>query len=418
MGEHSGDIVEPTSITNQTNTKQQNNKTQSNLLSEIFGESPKKEIEDDRISVEFGKVTDTSKSTSNMQSYIDEYRFVDDSSIENQTKLLKNSLNTPENKYQPKNTTKLHSNKPTNLEALELETEQTLKDINRWLEHTPRFTDFNSRSNSPSRFNLLDDFDSVCEPTPTVDNHLKSITIDNTTECVSVERANKWDNSLVSLNDIVSEEINILDQISMLDNSDNPSKFVSQQYLPNTLNDVSSRSNTPPVTTLKSLPLNAVQPKATQLIGMMPAPRIQRRDAKKTMKKTQLQEKQLSKKRPCKELVSSSSTFQQRPPLSKSKPTTKPLTALKSTFEGQILSFSENAAENVETSDKLVDSGQIGKIHEIVSPCQKTKEIKNSLMQPENENGPKLNLGSVLKTDAFGLGIQHNFCDEKEKGKI
>ncbi|GBP04535.1 hypothetical protein EVAR_73361_1 [Eumeta japonica] len=45
-----------------------------------------------------------------------------------------------------------------NLEALDVETEQTLKDINRWLEHTPRFSEFSSASNSPSRY-MMDDFD-------------------------------------------------------------------------------------------------------------------------------------------------------------------------------------------------------------------------------------------------------------------
>lgn len=50
--------------------------------------------------------------------------------------------------------------KKTNLEALELETEQTLKDINRWLEHTPRFPDYSSASNSPSRY-MLEEFDTM-----------------------------------------------------------------------------------------------------------------------------------------------------------------------------------------------------------------------------------------------------------------
>lgn len=43
------------------------------------------------------------------------------------------------------------------LDVLDLETEQTLKDINKWLEHTPRF-EYNSESNSPSRY-TIDDMD-------------------------------------------------------------------------------------------------------------------------------------------------------------------------------------------------------------------------------------------------------------------
>lgn len=43
------------------------------------------------------------------------------------------------------------------LDVLDMETEQTLKDINKWLEHTPRF-EYSSGSNSPSRF-IIDEID-------------------------------------------------------------------------------------------------------------------------------------------------------------------------------------------------------------------------------------------------------------------
>lgn len=43
------------------------------------------------------------------------------------------------------------------LDVLDMETEQTLKDINKWLEHTPRF-EYNSASNSPSRY-VIEDID-------------------------------------------------------------------------------------------------------------------------------------------------------------------------------------------------------------------------------------------------------------------
>lgn len=41
------------------------------------------------------------------------------------------------------------------LDVLDMETEQTLKDINKWLEHTPRF-EYSSASNSPSRYVIED----------------------------------------------------------------------------------------------------------------------------------------------------------------------------------------------------------------------------------------------------------------------
>lgn len=43
------------------------------------------------------------------------------------------------------------------LDVLDMETEQTLKDINKWLEHTPRF-EYSSASNSPSRY-MIDEID-------------------------------------------------------------------------------------------------------------------------------------------------------------------------------------------------------------------------------------------------------------------
>lgn len=57
-----------------------------------------------------------------------------------------------------KTTTTPRKNKQkASLDVLDLETEQTLKDINKWLEHTPRF-EYSSESNSPSRF-IIEDMD-------------------------------------------------------------------------------------------------------------------------------------------------------------------------------------------------------------------------------------------------------------------
>lgn len=56
--------------------------------------------------------------------------------------------------------------KPTsNFEALSLATEQTLKDINKWLDDTPKFADFGSASNSPSYLGM-DEFDLLGTPKP------------------------------------------------------------------------------------------------------------------------------------------------------------------------------------------------------------------------------------------------------------
>lgn len=54
------------------------------------------------------------------------------------------------------------------LDVLDMETEQTLKDINKWLEHTPRF-EYSSASNSPSRY-IIDELDM---PTKMDDNDFR-----------------------------------------------------------------------------------------------------------------------------------------------------------------------------------------------------------------------------------------------------
>ncbi|XP_048525745.1 bromodomain-containing protein 4A isoform X2 [Dendroctonus ponderosae] len=57
------------------------------------------------------------------------------------------------------------ASKQSNLEALSLATEQTLKDINKWLDDTPKFDDFSSASNSPS-YMTLEEFDLLGAPRP------------------------------------------------------------------------------------------------------------------------------------------------------------------------------------------------------------------------------------------------------------
>lgn len=51
--------------------------------------------------------------------------------------------------------------KNAEIEALTLATEQTLKDINKWLDDTPRFSEFSSASNSPSHYTFIDEFDAL-----------------------------------------------------------------------------------------------------------------------------------------------------------------------------------------------------------------------------------------------------------------
>lgn len=99
----------------------------------------------------------------------DEYDFVDDTPVSKSVATKNDNPKKKESKKKTQQTTTNSvplgssgkKNSKTNMDALELETEQTLKDINKWLECTPKFSEFNSASNSPSRYTLLDDFDAV-----------------------------------------------------------------------------------------------------------------------------------------------------------------------------------------------------------------------------------------------------------------
>ncbi|RZC33460.1 uncharacterized protein BDFB_003721, partial [Asbolus verrucosus] len=65
-----------------------------------------------------------------------------------------------DNKKRKKTNSKSAGIKNASIEALTIATEQTLKDINKWLDDTPKFSEFSSASNSPS-YTALDDFDIV-----------------------------------------------------------------------------------------------------------------------------------------------------------------------------------------------------------------------------------------------------------------
>uniref|UniRef100_A0A1Y1K7W9 Bromo domain-containing protein n=1 Tax=Photinus pyralis TaxID=7054 RepID=A0A1Y1K7W9_PHOPY len=56
---------------------------------------------------------------------------------------------------------KLYGTKNAAIEALTLATEQTLKDINKWLDDTPRLSEFSSASNSPSHYIGAEEFENI-----------------------------------------------------------------------------------------------------------------------------------------------------------------------------------------------------------------------------------------------------------------
>lgn len=263
-----------------------------------------------------------------------------------------------------------HSNKnnrTANMEALELETEQTLKDINRWLEHTPRFPEFNSASNSPTRFNnLLDDFDTVTSKldpadfrrplpitTPTNNtnssgNATLSITTSNTTD----QQANKTNSATASH----TKSSNTFSKLSLEDSIQ------------------TAKENNKPV------------PKQTiQLTGIPPSPGPHKRD--KEPKKKSLKEKigaMVPKRKDIHRTI-------ERMQPGKTK--------------GNLIGTIHSA--------KQEEVSILGSLN-----TNKLKDSKNTLVQESNDSGPKLSLGSVLNTAGFGLIQQHSFADnDNTKGK-
>lgn len=67
-------------------------------------------------------------------------------------------------------------NKNSNLDALTLATEQTLKDINKWLDDTPKFPEFSSGSNSPSHYSTVEEIDADIKKSDKMLNKRDNIT--------------------------------------------------------------------------------------------------------------------------------------------------------------------------------------------------------------------------------------------------
>lgn len=247
-----------------------------------------------------------------------------------------------------------NNNNKANMEALELETEQTLKDINRWLEHTPRFSDFNSASNSPTRFNnLLDDFDTVTakldpadfgRPVPPLPAGSASVGASDSKADASTKTTAK----------------------TGTDDAKEP--------------------------TVKAAPKQTIQ-----LTGIPPAPGPHKRDKE-------------PKKKSLKEKISALVPKHVHRTIERLQPG-----KTKGNLLGTIHSSAAigNGSSATKANEDSVASGSGTTLS-----VNKSKEVKNSLVQTAKDAGPQLSLGSVLNTAGFGLGQQHNFSDnENTKGK-
>ncbi|XP_037049291.1 uncharacterized protein LOC119083644 isoform X3 [Bradysia coprophila] len=347
-------------------SKNKSSKERAVLLNEIFGAKPPKEVRDER-SI-FERLRDTnadkpikSKADKNSKNKADEYNFVEDTLSD--TKPPKEPAQTKA-KSQKKSTNKVAASKnlkSTNVEALDMETEQTLKDINRWLEHTPRFPDFGSASNSPSRYNLLDDFEAEFRrPDQSKNSSQSTVAPPSSTPSSS----NGIPNAPAAVASNSNNDFNLL--------KETPNVFITPT------------APTPPQPTQASPTVPPSTPRQTiQLQGLPPAPGSHKRDPKEPKRKT-LKEKLTS--------------MPKRKDLHRTIERLQP-----GKTKGNLIS------SNVKSDDQ---SNPVG------TGAAKPKEVKNSLLQPTTESGPKLSLGSVLDETGFGLGQQHNFSDENAANSV
>lgn len=270
--------------------------------------------------------------------------------------------NADENRNPPVANSTKKSNK-TNMAALELETEQTLKDISRWLEHTPRLPDFNSASNSPIRFQM-DDFDNV----PKIDVTDFQPPIPAEDASTPRQSPSKLPSSSSAATAATAATANVQPPLS------SPPEKSTTDF--SVLKDSTSAFLLP--TPSQPTP---TQPKQTiQLTGIPPPPGPHKQPKE-------------SKKKSLKEKISGA-------PTPKRKDVHRTIDRLQpGKTKGNLIGSICNKQEEA----KDVNNSAI---------ITKPKEVKNSLMQETNEEGPKLSLGTVLDTDGFGLGLQYNFIDD------
>ncbi|EJY57921.1 AAEL017575-PA [Aedes aegypti] len=325
----------------------------------------------------------------------DEYDFIDDSPTEIPTLKVATPVASPVEKISkpPKVKTDPSSKPPkasgANMEALELETEQTLKDINKY---------------------IMDDLDAVTAKIDAADfrkpmplSQLPEEEPDGThiipiTPSVVSSSLNTMPASIPSLpmspKPMIPASTSLPKEASKTKNS----KEISYDTNPlkESINNVNISAATAPVIKPHPLqpavvnttvvPVSAITPPDRPHLGPPPIipPHSQKKEPKEPKRKS-LKEKlsQLGSRK--RETVHR--TIDRLQP-GKSK--------------GNLLT----SMQNLNKPEELFPLG---------GSTNKLKEVKNSLIVKTDESKPKLSLGTVLNTEGFGLGQQHNFADEKKE---
>ncbi|XP_053689703.1 protein split ends isoform X2 [Sabethes cyaneus] len=297
-----------------------------------------------------------------------------------------------------------------NMEALELETEQTLKDINKWLENTPRFSEYSSASNSPSRY-IMDDLDAVTAKIDAADFR-KPIPLSQLPE----------ESDKPSL--IPSPQLSI---------GPPPLVALSTPSVPSVM---SPKRVTPPIhgaTSTKEAPKSKL-PKEQSSQDVNP---LKESSANVPISSAKPQQQQQQQAPPPTQTVPAHNLPAPPPierPLLGPPPIIPPHSQKKEPKEPKRKSLKEKLSqlgsrkrETVQHHRTTIDRLQpelfpLGGGSGVIPGASvglagtKLKEVKNSLIVKTDESKPKLSLGTVLNTaEGFGLGQQHEFADEKKE---
>ncbi|XP_055536475.1 protein split ends isoform X2 [Wyeomyia smithii] len=384
----------------------------------------------------------------------DEYDFVDDSPVETIAPKQVTPIASPVEKIQKPSKNKIDSSsskKPAktpissssrpltigstnkqpkqsgaNMEALELETEQTLKDINKWLENTPRFSEYSSASNSPSRY-IMDDLDAVTAKIDAADFRKP-----------------------IPLSQLPEEPDKPLIPSPQLSIGPPPLAALSTSSVPSVM---SPKRNTPPIHAAATALKEPSKPKLPKdqppQDGVNP---IKETIANQPAALTKPQQQQIPQSTQPGQLQTLPAPTSNERPLLGPPPIIPPHSQKKEPKEPKRKSLKEKLSqlgsrkrETVQHHRTTIDRLQPGKSKgNLISSIQnlnkpeelfplgggsgvatgasvglagtKLKEVKNSLIVKTDESKPKLSLGTVLNTaEGFGLGQQHEFADEKKE---
>ncbi|XP_058065795.1 uncharacterized protein LOC131215423 [Anopheles bellator] len=295
-----------------------------------------------------------------------------------------------------------------NMEELELETEQTLKDINKWLENTPRFPEYSSASNSPSRY-IMDDFDSV--PVKIEDTDFrKPIPLSQLPASSGPSAAvSPLRGSSPALAAMAAPPTAFSPKSSTTGASAKPigeraglsASQHSSGAIETSLKDTTNSGKDSTTTNMKS-----VGSANHTILG--PPPIIpahsQKKEVKEPKRKT-LKEKlsQLGGRK--RDLHRTIDRLQPGKTKGNLIGTMQNLNKPDDLFAIGGGSGGNGAAGGGGGANGSAGSGNSGALG-------KFKEVKNSLIVKTDESKPKLSLGTVLNTEGFGIVQQHNFADD------